>query len=268
LLLQRDQAAEGAAGARAPLDWHLLATHYQFGVLAPTRVAGRIADVVDIKPRDGLRYGYRFSIDQETALPLQTALLDAEGFSIQQLMFTDVRLIAEDEPAFASPVDAPPTSDTPPTPAAAQGVSRLEAAGLPPLRVPSRQAAAPQDASASAAAGEPPGRNSRWRLATLPAGYALRVHDWIEGEAGAPVEYFLVSDGLASASLYIERSEEPGLIGQTRLAAVNAAGKWHQGHQLTAVGEVPAATVMALIEAAVAAVDPSTLSRETSDARH
>jgi sigma-E factor negative regulatory protein RseB len=72
------------------IDPRALADHYRIELLGVARVAGRDADVVGIIPRDALRYGYRFHIDRETALPLKSDLIDQQQESLEQLMFTSI----------------------------------------------------------------------------------------------------------------------------------------------------------------------------------
>jgi sigma-E factor negative regulatory protein RseB len=76
------------------------------------------------------------------------------------------------------------------------------------------------------------------------------MHDAMQDPSGAPVEHFVFSDRLSSYSVYIELDAEDGLQGVTRVGAAHAAGRRVGDYQITAVGEVPAATV----EAAVAGV--------------
>jgi sigma-E factor negative regulatory protein RseB len=222
LLNHAHKNQEDPDGSMVP-DWSGLEEYYRFKRLETTRVAGRGAVLVAIAPRDSLRYGYLFAIDLVTHLPLHTALTETDGRAIQQLMFTDVRLIPEaegagqDTPAPPSPLTRATNTSTPLSPS-------------PPA--------------------------SRWRFRRLPAGFVQREHDWIPArsstdKATASGEYFLFSDGLASVSLYIEPADQAGLIGQTRMAGVHAAGKQVDGYQLTAVGEVPAATVAALLGAII-----------------
>lgn len=68
----------------------LLGEHYLVEIEGVARVAGRDTEVVGIIPRDALRYGYRFFIDQETALPLKADLIDSDEQSLEQLMFTTI----------------------------------------------------------------------------------------------------------------------------------------------------------------------------------
>ncbi|NEX20102.1 transcriptional regulator [Thiorhodococcus mannitoliphagus] len=74
------------------IDPDALVDHYQVRMLGEARIAGRDTDVVGIVPRDALRYGYRFHIDRETALPLKSDLIDQDQQPLEQLMFTSVEI--------------------------------------------------------------------------------------------------------------------------------------------------------------------------------
>jgi sigma-E factor negative regulatory protein RseB len=64
---------------------------------------------------------------------------------------------------------------------------------------------------------------------------------------GQGLEQFVFSDGLAALSVYVESGTEDGLSGVSRIGAIHAAGGKVAGHQVTVVGEVPAATVEAML---------------------
>lgn len=83
------------------IDPVVLADRYQILIEGVARVAGRDADVLAIKPRDGLRYGYRFHLDRATALPLKSDLIDQMGEPIEQLMFTSLVLHEDADEAEA-----------------------------------------------------------------------------------------------------------------------------------------------------------------------
>ncbi|WPL12809.1 Sigma factor AlgU regulatory protein MucB precursor [Thiorhodovibrio litoralis] len=238
-------------------DWQALSKHYRFGLLEATRVAGRAADVVAIAPRDNLRYGYRFSIDRASGLPLRTALLDAGGLPIQQLMFTEVQFGAEPSTEAAAAAQSAVSSARQPTarslgePVADPVADPVaEPGGLPALETNVEIAG-----ESSGVAPDPipltPAKtlDKNWEFKELPDGFNVISHEWIDSDEGAQQEYFLLGDGLASVSVYVEQSEQPGLAGQTQMAAIHAAGKWLDGYQITAVGEVPAETVTALVDA-------------------
>ncbi len=62
---------------------------------------------------------------------------------------------------------------------------------------------------------------------------------------GEAVQHSVYTDGLASVSIFVEpaSSDAMPLRGLSRMGAVHAFGREVDGHQVTVVGEVPAATV-------------------------
>jgi sigma-E factor negative regulatory protein RseB len=98
-----------------------------------------------------------------------------------------------------------------------------------------------------------------WRLQQMPPGFRMSS----EGEElmpgnERPVLHLVVSDGLASVSVFIEgppSAPRRGSDGQGRFGSSFAYSKFVGGHQITAVGEVPAATVQ-FIAAGVAPATP------------
>lgn len=90
-----------------------------------------------------------------------------------------------------------------------------------------------------------------WRFGPLPPGFELVMVDRSPDAAGDLVEHFLLSDGLASVSVYVENGAEDGLTGGSRIGAIHAAGGKVAGHQITVVGEAPAGTVRAVLAAVV-----------------
>lgn len=109
-------------------------------------------------------------------------------------------------------------------------------------------AAPPVAASPRRAALDP--ATSRWRVVDPPPGFALRVYDRRENAPEGAMEHFLFSDGLATVSLYIEpRADLAALNGVLRLGTVHVAASRIADHQVIAVGEVPAATVVSLSRA-------------------
>ena len=65
------------------------------------------------------------------------------------------------------------------------------------------------------------------------------------------VQHFVLSDGLATVSVYIEKSatDEQALDGESSMGSVNAFGRRIAGHRVTVMGEVPKATVKQIAEA-------------------
>ena len=194
-LLGSDRIDPGALGQR-----------YELLIEGAARVAGRDTDVVVIRPRDELRYGYRLHLDRASGLPLKSDLIDGLGEPIEQLMFTNLVLHRD-------------------------GADSAEAISSP----------APEPASI------PPQDTGRWSFEPRPAGFEPVFHDVLRGPNGAEVEHFVFSDRLSAYSIYIEPDAAEGFEGVTRIGAVHAAGRRVDGHQITAVGEVPSATVQAAV---------------------
>jgi sigma-E factor negative regulatory protein RseB len=186
-----------------------LSQHYTFRFLGEDRVAGRKARVVAIIPRDAYRYGYRIYVDAETSLPLKSDLMDEKGNPVEQTMFTNLK-VGSDIP----PIDLRPISNSPSKP----NLKQI------------------WDASDSP---------QRWAFSRLPAGFALNYHErYSEPESGDEIDHFVVSDGLASLSVFVEKAApDEGLRGGSRMGAVSAWGEQLDGHQVTVVGEVPVLTL-------------------------
>ena len=205
----------GTAGSSllrsGPFDYDRIRRHYLLHELGASRVAGRDTDVVGLVPRDDYRYGYRFFIDRDSGLPLKIDLMDDRADPIEQVMFTTVAIV----PRRASAPSAP----------------RHVASSL--------QASAAQEAAAIDAAG--------WMLTAMPPGFA--VIDQHGGPPEAPsLQHLMVSDGLASASVYIEPADGDGLEGATQMGAITAVGRRIGDHQATVVGEVPELTARMLLD--------------------
>lgn len=186
-----------------PIKPDRLAEHYQFDMGDTERVAGRIGQVVLIRPMDNMRYGYRLVLDQHYALPLDSAMMDGEGKLISRMMFTDLKI------------------GEPPSISASSGMSGS-----------SMQ-------NAARMAGKDESTVSQWDFTRLPNGFALNVHRKKMMPNQAKVDHFVFSDGLASISVYVEGANDGALDGVTSMGSVNAMGKRIGSHQVTVVGEVP-----------------------------
>lgn len=186
-----------------------LSRHYSFRFLGEDRVAGRQARVVAIIPRDAYRYGYRLYLDAETSLPLKSDLMDEKGHPVEQTMFTSLKVGPD-----IAPVDLIQVKD-------------------PPAEANLKQT---WDASDSP---------NRWAFSKMPRGFALNFHErFAEPDSGDEIDHFVVSDGLASVSVFVEKAvPEEGLRGGSRMGAVSAWGEQIEGHQITVVGEVPLSTL-------------------------
>jgi sigma-E factor negative regulatory protein RseB len=198
---------------------------YRIEALPATHVLGRPVRVIAVNPKDQFRFGYRLWLDEKTAMPLKTQLCDSHGQVIEQIFFARL-----DMP------DSIPDSDLAPT---------VRTEGMRWVRQgPSNGAASPA--------------LSAYRASELPPGFRLTASGaQTLGNAGVPASHFVYSDGLATVSLFIEAqpdpaagaaaaadpAPEPPMQGLARVGSGYAFSTVVQGHQVTALGEVPAQTV-------------------------
>jgi len=168
------------------------------------------AAVVAVKPLDGYRFGYRLWIDLDTHMPVRSDLSDASGRVVERLRFTKLRF-----------------DDNIPDSAFEPALDRGKLRWV-------RQA--PQDGD------EAP----TWRAAQVPPGFRLSMSGLqsVAGRGG-PISHLVYSDGLATVSVFIQ-APAPGKMpasGTARSGVASAFTTVVDGHQVTAVGEVPPRTL-------------------------
>ena len=215
-----------------------LARLYSIEMGRTTKVLGRSTQLIDVRPRDQFRYGYRLWLDSDSAMPLKTQLCDHDGNVIEQLVFAEFAVL-----------DAIPAQSVKPS-VAAEGFRWI------------RQDAAP--------AAPPSPALIHWRVLRLPSGFKLTVQQ-VQVLAGSvnPVQHLVFSDGLASVSVFIEpRPADEQMVGLSRMGSAFAFSRSLKGHQVTAVGEVPAATVEAIAESVLAEGADSNAVAGTPATRH
>jgi len=186
---------------------------YRMSLGGRERVAGMLAQVIHIQPRDAYRYGARLWLETQTGMLLRYALIDHDGRQLQQVSFTSLELgvnitDAELEPELSGQAVSAPSVDN----------QALRSAG-----------SAIRRASVSP---------------RLPRGYRLVNAGKGQVADNGEFEHLVYSDGLSSFSIYIERADSEAMASR-----VDSMGPIHvytvrgNGHLFTVVGEVPAATV-------------------------
>ena len=197
---------------------------YRIEALPPAHILGRPVKVIAVNPKDQFRFGYRLWLDETSAMPLKTQLCDSRGQVIEQIFFARL-----DMPENIPDSDLAPTVHT-------DGMRWV------------RQGAIPDNASTALAA---------YRASQLPPGFRLTVQGaQTLGGASAPASHLVYSDGLATVSVFVEEQitsagvaaapdspAQPPMQGLARVGSGYAFSTVVQGHQVTAVGEVPAQTV-------------------------
>jgi len=206
--------------------------NYRIESLPSTRILGRAARVIAVTPKDQFRFGYRLWLDENTAMPLKTQLCDSRGQVIEQIFFARL-----DMPENIADIDLAPAVRTDGMRWVRQGPSHDSA----------------------------PAALSAYRASELPPGFRLTVAGaQTLGGATVPASHLVYSDGLASVSVFVEAQPsdahsataagagadaaaspppEPPMQGLARVGSGFAFSTVVQGHQVTAVGEVPAQTV-------------------------
>ena len=228
-VLVESQADPGTLLGTLPTFDATLDSNYRLELGDRAMVIGRPARVLIINPKDGFRFGYRLWIDEANKMPVRTDLCDADGQLLEQVLVTSLKVGGTlSDAAFRPELDA-------------SGFAWEREAG---------------------GARETPAEDLPWRLVQLPPGF--RVSSSIEQRLPGndhPVTHLVLSDGLASVSVFIEGPPAPprqATEGQGRIGAAFVYSKVVAGHQVTAVGEVPPQTVE-LIAAGVAPAKPRRL---------
>ena len=185
-------------------------SEYDVSIVREERVAGRQAVLVAIRPHDGYRYGHRIWLDTETAFPLQTQLIGDDGAALEQVKFAEISL---NETIHASAL-APSYSTE----------------NFRWLTQPARHVSHKLETS--------------WKSDDIPQGFrAVATHGDTMPGSDAEVTHIVYSDGLASVSVFIAPRPSAISEGASRVGGSNSYSAIIDGHQVTAVGEVPAMTV-------------------------
>jgi sigma-E factor negative regulatory protein RseB len=210
-----------------------LESHYSIEKGAFTRALGRKTQIILVEPRDQFRYGYRLWLDDETAMPLKSQLCDSNGNVIEQILFAELN--------FRERIPADSLKPS----VAADGFQWMRQ-DVQQARVSSME--------------------TGWNVIRLPAGF--RLTSWrmqIIAGSSVPVQHLVYSDGLASVSVFIEprNPQTEAMNGLAKVGAAFAFSRNLEGHQVTAVGEVPAATVEAIASGVTKenAADPHSVAR-------
>ena len=209
-------------------DFAAMQAHYSFQMDGEDRVAGLLAQRVLIKPNDTFRYGYRLWVAEDSGLLLKSELLSETGEVLEQAMFAEVSIVD----SVPEEMLIPTTKD--------DGFVWYE-----------------DDDSASVIV---PETAQTWSVAEMPVGFRVESqsrHNLPDSTRLA--DHLLVSDGLASVSVYIEALDgEPAPFdGSFKRGAVNVFSTAWGDYQVVVVGEVPLATVE-MMARSVSRRDPGT----------
>lgn len=209
-----------------PLPADVLA-HYALRREGSERVAGSMCDVVELVPRDKLRYGYRLWVEPSSGLLFKAQTLNERGAVLEQIAFTDVHVGETIDPALLKP--------------------SWSTAGWTVDR---------QQSEATEL------RQQGWSV-TAPSGFH-RLAEVMRRLAGAgdpaprSAMQAVYSDGLATVSVFIEPGapmlSEPEE--SQRRGPVSAFSRQVGDARVTVVGEVPPSTAQSIAESVVRSPPP------------
>ncbi len=183
------------------------------------RVAGFETDVVQLAPKDGLRFGYRIWSEKKTGLVVKLQTVDADGSVLEQAAFSELQLDA--------PVRADKLSQMMGSPDGWR-VEKAEVAKTTP-------------------------EAQGWHLKAAVAGFKpISCYKRQVAGAAAPegTMQWIFSDGLAAVSLFVEAYDRQRHVQEGLFAsgATQTLTRRMQDWWLTAVGEVPGQTLKAFAQ--------------------
>lgn len=220
LMIVEQRSTRRSFPALIPAGLAGLGDYYVVSKGSRVRVAGFDSQIIRLEPRDALRYGHQFWIDQVTGLLLKAVMYDERGELLESLAFTELHM---GEPASLDVLKssfANQALDKEPWQVRQARMRDIRDDGpwlfrveLPGFR---RQAAMVRDISAGA------------------------------GTAAHKVLHWVYSDGLAALSVFISPLQAQGEttdVGAKSLGAISVMKRVVDGHLVVVMGDVPAAAI-------------------------
>jgi sigma-E factor negative regulatory protein RseB len=190
-------------------------SEYDVSIVDFERIAGRKAVALAIRPHDNYRYGHRVWLDVKTGFPLQTQLIGDGGEPLEQVKFADIRIDAAISPNALT--------------------SSYSTEGWKWFTQPQKRARQEVDAP--------------WISDNVPAGFrVVSTHQESLSDDSSTVIHILYSDGLASVSVFVAPSGGKKKSKRSSAGASNSYTTENGDFIVTAVGEVPWATVEQIAE--------------------
>lgn len=189
--------------------------HYDLSLMRESRIAGRRAVLIAVRPHDEFRYAHRIWLDWESGFPLQTEVLNFDGELIEEVKFADI--------SFSDDIAADAFDPS------------VNLDGFTWYKDPSLNI----DTVAI---------ETDWHATDLPPGFrALSArNEKLADDAGEGTTHIVYSDGVANVSVFIDTPKGNERNGWSILGASNSYSTTIDGYQVTAVGEVPGITVQTI----------------------
>nr|WP_269469403.1 MucB/RseB C-terminal domain-containing protein [Aeromonas enteropelogenes] len=212
-------------GARFPGVWSTLVKmplsrvleSYDAVLAGRSRVAGVVAQVVRLVPKEADKYGFVLWIDEQSNLLLRVDMVEREGNLVEQVLGVDLELQIKPAPWLVA---------------------------LAKRKLP--EALALEDAYPA------PQQVLSWQITWLPDGFKVLSRDKHQlVTTSLPVDYMMLSDGLVDLSVYVARVDPKQAVRQQliRQGATSLVSYVNEvGVEITVVGEVPAETAKRIAE--------------------
>jgi sigma-E factor negative regulatory protein RseB len=191
-----------------------LAQYYLLKLGGNEKIAGRDCQVIILEARDQFRHTHMIWVDRATSLPLKTQTVDSRGTLVSMYVFSELEVGRQPDKALFD---------------VRMAGKRMQAAGF-----------------AASAQGD------GWTLSP-PPGYAsiLEAMRPLPGIKN-PVLHKMYSDGISNLSIFIEPLAEGDtyMEGLSTEGATNIYARRVADHKIMAVGDVPAAALMEVVNSA------------------
>ncbi|KAF7599090.1 MAG: siderophore-interacting protein [Candidatus Dactylopiibacterium carminicum] len=213
-VLVLDRVPFGRQPGRLSINPSQLREHYQIRELGAGRVAGRKAKVLELEPRDELRYGHTLWIDIASGLLLKARMQGPHSSMVEQFTFTEIR------PGGNIDADLLRTRTTQ---SADWRVVDARGEELRPEDVP-------------------------WTFKALPAGFReVSLVKRVVRRDGVQAVHAVFSDGLVNLSVFVERAmgNSPLVLQDSTLHAGSTSiyRRASGDYVITVMGEVPEAAL-------------------------
>ncbi len=213
LVVIESASAKHGLPSSLPTDLNELAFHYKLSEVGQERIAGHACTIVRFQPLDELRYGHELCVENQQSMVLESKTFDANGKAIESMMFTSFRMRKTvPEKLFQPSVHLNDYT---------WKTASIELDGeLQP--------------------------DQAWKIEKFPPGFSLQsVSRRLMSASKNPVQHMVLTDGLASVSVFISKVDNPEHMykGAHKQGVINAYARDLNQHQITVMGEVPQGTV-------------------------
>jgi sigma-E factor negative regulatory protein RseB len=234
VVLVEPRKDDGSLLEALPTPGAHLEANYVLSTAKGRRLLGRDVRVIDIRPRDQYRYGYRLWLDEKTAMPLRSEVSGVGGTTLEQMQFTQLEMYKSLAPGAVEPT--------------------VDATGYRWMRSNRRVA-------------DVPSARGGWRPLKVPPGFRLvGARQQMVPGVPMPVQHLVFSDGFASVSVFIEPGAHnaPAPSEASRVGSASTFTTHVRGFIVTAVGEVPPSTVRDIATSLVPDSEPAAIAPEST----